>query len=321
MNHFALICDDNYALPTAVCIQSIVDNSHEGEDYCVHVCTFGLCSENSKMLESLAAGSVKVSIDLFDQEKMCTSIDLVDQKTHVSSAALIKFELANYFASLDIILYLDSDIIVKDNISELFTTDVSQTYLAASFEYWDFLNYRRYTFHKDYGMPFYFNSGVMLLNLQKMREDNIPSKLWDYKLNHTKTRLMDQECFNAICGETAVRLSIKWNFNPVFYSERNLVHINTIYREQYSTITEMLNDMRIIHYVGKVDKPWVYETARMRNFWDRAFANSGIKVELQLKEDEIHSIGFIESLRTKKELFGMRGVFCFIINKIFKHSI
>ena len=321
MNHIALICDDNYALPTAVCIQSIVDNSHAGEDYCVHVCTFGLCTENAKMLESLTAGAVKVCIDLFNQEEMRSTLDLVNQRTHVSPAALIKFELANYFACLDKILYMDSDIIVKDNISELFITDISQTYLAASFEYWNFLNYRRYTFHKDYGMPFYFNSGVMLMNLQKMRVDNIPSKLWDYKLNHTKTRLMDQECFNAICGKTAVRLSIKWNFNPVFYSVGNLVHINTVYGEHYSTITELLNDVRIIHYVGKEDKPWVYEHARMRDFWDRAFASSGIKVELQFKEENNRSVGFIESIRIKKEFFGVKGVISYCINSIFKRSI
>ena len=201
MNHYhiALITDDNYCIPTLVCTQSIILNTSPNNIYTIHICTFGLNAENINRFKLLSKGNVNISIDTFDGELYNRKLKLITQKTHVTPTALIKFELPNYFSSIDKMLYLDGDIIVKHQIDELLDIDLHGYYLAASYEFHCRINKINYSFRRDYD-DFYFNSGVMFLNLKNMRTDNITSKLWDYKINHAKTRLMDQESLNAVCG-------------------------------------------------------------------------------------------------------------------------
>lgn len=283
MNHIALITDDGYVLPTAVCIQSIINSAKPQQKYSIHVCTFGLSEDNVKLLTGLETEKVSILIDKFCKADYQQMLDLISQKSHVTPTALIKFELPQHFTDVDKLLYLDSDIIIKKDLSELFSLDLENFYLAASFEYWVRYNDIRFKPWNVKREEFYFNSGLMLLNLKKFRDDAITEKLWDYKINHTKTKLMDQECLNSVCGQQTLPLSIKWNFNPVFLKTKHLKTINEVYSESYSNLKELEDNVAVIHYVGKFDKPWVYSSAQMREYWQEAFEgiHSGIDLQLQ----------------------------------------
>ncbi len=309
-----LICDDNYSFPTAVCVQSIVDNVNKNLQLNVHVCTFGLTLVNEQMIKKISSPNIKVEVNVFDKREYESKIHSVSQKSHVSPAALIKFELANYFTDLDSVLYLDSDIIIKGDLTELLNTDVSDYYIAASYEFWKHINRLMYSLQRSMSSDFYFNSGVMLLNLKKYREDNIPDKLWYHKLNMTKTKLMDQESLNSVCGSKVLPLSVKWNFNPVFLDNRFLKEIRKVYGEAYSTPEDLEENIRIIHYVGAADKPWVYKNAKMRSYWDSAYFNTHIGIKLQDKELDQESFLNYSFNRVKK--YGVWGSICYLLYKI-----
>lgn len=320
--HIAYISDDNYFIPTIASIQSLIDNIADGDNYFIHVCAFKLSKRNILRLESLSTNCVTVCVHVFESREYSDKLSRINQKTHVSPAALIKFELPTIFTHLDNILYLDSDIIINKDLSELLDISLDGYYLAASQEFYSFLNKRNYSFCSGYSAPYYFNSGVMFLNLKKMREDSVTDKLWDYKLNHAKSRLMDQETFNAICANNAIPLSVKWNFNPVFFSERYIYSLNRLYHESYSGLSALMADIYIIHYVGAFDKPWVYKTARMREVWDTAYRNAGYVTEsLELQEANMPNSSKWESLKKKKSLHGLGGLFCYLINTILHRVI
>lgn len=312
--HIALITDDNYCLPTLVCIKSIINHCSESCNYIIHVCTFGLEASNIIKFQELSTTNVSVVVDLFNDIQYEEKLKKISQKTHVTPTALIKFELSNYYSYLDKLLYLDGDIIIKDNIDELLSLDISDYYLAASYEFWAYLTAIQYTFRRK--ISFYFNSGVMLLNLKAMRENNISDLLWDYKLHHTKTSLMDQESLNAVCGKNTFPLPIKWNFNPVFLNYQNLSCINRIYGSKYVSVNELENDVRIIHYVGKSDKPWVYRNATLRKYWNECY--------ISLKDlEQINLVDYIPPQRTaiaklveKIKQHGFIGTFLYFIFKI-----
>ena len=311
-----MICDDNYCLPTAVCIQSLIENYSANEKITVHVCTFGLNDSNVKKLKSMGSHNLIVSIDLFSGEKYENRIREISQKSHVTPTALIKFELPNYFADLDTVLYMDSDIVVKSDITQLLFMSVNDNYLAASFEFFEHLKRIQYTLKRSIGDSFYFNSGVMLLNLKKMREDHISDSLWDYKLNKAKTKLMDQESLNAICSENAIHLPIKWNFNPIFCNIRYVKLINSVYGTDYCDVQSLQEDIRIIHYVGARDKPWVYKNARMRDFWERYFELTPFYCELDLKTWIAERRPFYKALASRVKDHGLWGTFCYMIYNV-----
>lgn len=317
--NLCLICDDNYCLPTAVCIQSIVDSISEDVVLNIFVCTFGLNERNSEFLISMGCKNIKVFVELFQESIIIERLQSIIQKSHVTPTALIKFELPVHFSHLDNILYLDSDIIVKSDISDLLSLDISNYYIAASFEFWDRIENIMYKFPWNRNEEFYFNSGVMLMNLEKMREDNLTEKLWDYKLNKAKTKLMDQESLNKVCSELILPLSIKWNFNPKFLTNMYIKEINNVYEENYKSATELKNDIKIIHYVGKTDKPWIYRHARMREYWDHSFRNIYQNGQLQFlslkefREKHVSKLSFIVSMLKNR---GVEGLVCFVVYKL-----
>lgn len=316
MNNIVLICDDAYAMPTMVCIQSIINHAEVRGKLCVHVCSFGLSEKNVRAFEKMGTARTNVCVHLFPRNSIEEKIERVSQKTHVTTTALIKLELPNYFSNLDKVLYLDSDTIVKGNINDLFCADITDYYLAASFEYWAHLINLRYKIHKDHNEKFYFNSGVMLLNLRKMREDNISEKLWEYKLNSTQTKLMDQECLNAVCGSAVMPLSIKWNFNPEFLVEENVEEINKVYTEAYLNCQHLFDDVRIIHFVGKMDKPWVYESAKLREYWHKEYECLYGSTVLPLKPAETARKNIFASSLDKIKAHGVIGFICFLCYRL-----
>lgn len=319
-NHIALITDDNYCLPTIVCIKSIITYCSDTDIYVIHVCTFGLSHSNIEKFEALCNENVTVTIDLFNGAEYEEKLKQISQKTHVTPTALIKFELPNYFANIGKLLYLDGDIIIKKNIDELLDLDLGNHYLAASYEFYSRLDKINYSFSRDYN-DFYFNSGVMLLNLNQMRIDGITKKLWYYKINLAKTRLMDQESLNAVCGNNVFPLSIEWNFNPVFCNERYIKEINNVYKTNIDSVRQLEENVRIIHYVGKEDKPWIYKDAKFRQYWDQTLNMFDKIIQLDLKTFERTKPTFIESANSKIEKHGVIGFFCFLLNKILHRTL
>lgn len=154
-------------------------------------------------------------------------------------------------------LYLDSDIIVRKDLSSLFCLNIDSYYVAASHQLTNSLNEYLATgkLPKDF---YYFNSGVMLLNLKALRENGIPARLWEDKLNHAQSFNMDEPSFNRVLGEKALHLPIIYNCSTDCLHGINIGLINEVYASDYKTLDELIHDIVIYHYVGGTDKPWNY---------------------------------------------------------------
>ena len=312
-NNIALITDDNYALPTIVCIQSIIMTVTK--ETVIHVCTFGLSQENVKAFHALSNEMVQVTVDVFSSEEYRELLNKINQKSHVTPTALIKFELPNHFFDLEQILYIDSDIIIRQDLSELFSVDLRNYYLAASYEFYKYLENRRYKYKSHWDRSFYFNSGVMLMNLAKMRKDGISERLWQYKINQAKTTLMDQESLIAVCGERVLPLPIRWNFNPVFFNQEYIKEINEVYEVSYKNKEELLNDIAVIHYVGKKDKPWTYSTGRMREYWVNVYESVADIPDITPKADNDLS-NRTNGIKNIYKKYGIEGLICYYSYRI-----
>ncbi len=88
----------------------------------------------------------------------------------------------------DKIIYLDTDIMLNGNIKELFDIDLKNFELAVV--------------HDRYGRifikPNYFNSGMLLMNLKKIRETALLDKVRDF-CSKKKMAFPDQSALNKLC--------------------------------------------------------------------------------------------------------------------------
>jgi lipopolysaccharide biosynthesis glycosyltransferase len=106
--------------------------------------------------------------------------------------------------SISKILYLDSDIIIRGSLCDLWNTDVADCALAAVANFWD-------DHRTDLGLAEgtkYFNSGVLLINLQFWRQNNVPERAISFaKENPEKVRFHDQDALNATLVHQWVEIS------------------------------------------------------------------------------------------------------------------
>lgn len=318
------ITDDKYVMPTVVAIKSIEQSAIVfGKEYNVNICAFSLSSSSINIFHSLDSIYIHINLCIIERKAYERRMNQINQNSHVTPTALLKFELPNIFNDQDKILYLDSDIIVKGDLSELFNMELGNDYIAASYEFWKFLlNKYTYKSNDDSVSTFYFNSGVMLMNLKSMRENGIPDKLWECKINKYNNRdnkkfaLMDQDVLNEVFGQKKIPLPIKYNCNCKFVNEKYIRDINKVYGTKYDKTNEIYDDAVVIHYVGKEDKPWIYQDAALRELWDQYYQKTCYgAVELNRTTTERNLRYFANALKRSVEIRGIIATIKYIVDK------
>lgn len=266
--NFVFICDSNYIMPTMVAIKSIYDNTIIKENIFFHIITTDMTFEREKELKNIIKGNKIIvhKVNFSDYNK----INQINTYSHVTCTALLKFEIANILKKLDKVLYLDSDIIVNGDLSELFEMDMENYYVAAVQELWKYINKSS----QEQNGEHYFNSGVLMLNLKLLRQDKVADTLWRKKnelLQNPKYKAMDQDTLNIVLQNKCKFLSLKYNFNPYFGKKKFIDIINFYENQKINNILDFINDVKIFHYVGKEDKPWIYSSAKMEHLWSKYY--------------------------------------------------
>ncbi|MFV0527879.1 MAG: glycosyltransferase [Lachnospiraceae bacterium] len=116
----------------------------------------------------------------------------------------------------------------------------------------------------------YFNSGVMLLNLEQMRRDHTAEVLIETKRRIQDSMLMDQNVLNLVFDNKILFLPIKYNFlyvNLVRSRDKyTMEEINETYQTEYQNLREALLDAVVVHFSSK-DKPWKHAEAPLASEW------------------------------------------------------
>lgn len=136
---------------------------------------------------------------------------------------MIRAAFPEIFSQYDRILSLDVDVVINDNVSDLWDYDISDYYLAGVPE-----RQRQ----KTASDPTYINFGVVMMNLKKLREDGIQQPLID-ALNTRHFGCPEQDAYNKFCAGHILPIPADYNYTT------------------YSHITADAQKERIIHYAGQ----------------------------------------------------------------------
>lgn len=146
------------------------------------------------------------------------------------------------------ILYLDTDTIVHSDLSFLYKYDITDYYLAAVEDKDEPEMRKKVKLSKD---QLYINSGMLLMNLKKFREEQLTSKI----LTHVKKSKYknDQHSINAICKDKILYLPLKYNI--MMYPEE-LPNKPEIYKKHQEEFLDA-KDFPVVHHI--ILKPWLGE--------------------------------------------------------------
>lgn len=163
-------------------------------------------------------------------------------------------------------LYLDADIAVCGDVLKIFETNIQDAYIMGVTDRLC-LDEKQYDFVTDHGLPFgsYVNSGVLRMNLKRLREDNIAKHMQEFG----KTRFfpyLDQDIINYCCKGNVIFLNKRFNVFPddtasdMQYLRERIAGTDSVFCE------EALLNPTIIHYIGP-NKPWKDPSGRYAEIW------------------------------------------------------
>ena len=247
--------DDNYTPYLSVAIKSLVDNAHPKFRYNIHILNTGLNKQNIMKLKSLETSYAKIQFNNV-AEKIASVKSLLDEnlRDYYSDAIFYRIFIPSLFPNYSKAIYLDCDIVVVGDISKLFFTQLDDNYLGAVTDKVvaskkEFQDYATYGVGVEYKK--YFNSGMLLMNLDLMRKDDIEG-LFVRLLNkfNFNTVCPDQDYLNVICKNRVLLLNDEWNA---------------------MTSSDGIEDgLYVIHY-NNFKKPWLYNKIKYESyFWQYA---------------------------------------------------
>lgn len=195
-------------------------------------------------------------------------VDEMPATKQFTAGTLLRLQLPELLPNIDKVLYLDCDMVVLTDISKLWNTNLDKYYLGACIDT-GFASLGNITkkYWKNRGIPTdnYFNAGMLLLNLNKLRESSFSQKAFNYLNKHRDVQLLDQDVLNWFCQDEYLMLDEKYNI----FTHRNDA-------ENY------LDDC-ILHYTSGGRKPWnVYSGPIDNYYWKYLIKTPWCKTEQQM---------------------------------------
>jgi lipopolysaccharide biosynthesis glycosyltransferase len=245
-----MVSDERYIMNAAVAIYSAVCNVKDRDQnhISIYFVDAGITSNSKKRLERVVD---HLSVDLTWINADFNLVSELSLPEWQNVATYGRFFIPPYveqFTDHDRLLYLDADIIVYDDISQLWDVDLTNHRIAAVQSYEeptvgdrdpDSMNYYiRLGYDKSLA---FFNAGVLLLNIRDNNWSSISNDLIEAgKKSGGEVALADQDCLNIIFANEWKKLDPRWNV--CYFIGRGDT------KDKISKINN--TEVSIMHYVG-----------------------------------------------------------------------
>ena len=211
-------CSENFVPYLSVAVQSIVENASATRRYDIIVLTRDL-SPTSMITLTRQTKSANVGVGFLDVDAALGDIKL-PHHGHFRPETYFRLLAPSLLPNVKKAIYLDSDLIVNADISELFDTDVTGYLLGATRDADTLGQMDGYDatvgpyLENELGMTDahdYFQAGVLLMNLAEIRRQVSPEQFLDLATQRM-WRWLDQDVLNRVADGDYVRIHMKWNY-------------------------------------------------------------------------------------------------------------
>jgi lipopolysaccharide biosynthesis glycosyltransferase len=280
--------DENYAKHLAVMFISLLKNTVEPSRVCLFCLDGGIGIATRTAMEKEVAnlgGRLKfLAVDTKKYNGFKTN-------KRFTAAAYYRISIPEIFShNVDKLIYLDCDIIIKSDISELWAANI-QNYHIAAVE-----NIARKAYKKSgLKQSDYFNSGILVINLDLWRRDDISGKVRNFLSENEQLADNDQDALNGVLFDSWKRLPLKWNHQTGLY--RKSKQFDLLSPQEIEEANLMPS---AIHYIGW-DKPWRAICFHPLAGEYKRYADMAAFVDIDIKEpnffEKIQAYGSMSNLK------------------------
>lgn len=237
----AICVDDNYCQHISPMLYSIDKNTQEKVD--VYLIYYKLKPESLEYIVRLNEVLTNVEIKIRKLKDYQYERLSLFKETKLPTEAYFRLLLPELLPEVKRVLYLDVDMLILNDLKELYQTKLGNNVMGVvrDFPFTNDKNSWAYFLLGDAGER-YFNSGMLLLNLEVMRKNNIVEKFIKFISETSQYYFLgDQDAFNVF----------------FFYDVKVLGNENNYIAENQSILEKTNFDVTIMHYCGFSNpKPW-----------------------------------------------------------------
>ena len=273
----AAACNEKFVPYMAVLLQSICEQAEQKNNYDILVLTQDISEKSKKILSLIIGDKSNFKIRYLNPTPYIQGCSFYI-RGHFSIETYFRLVLPELLPDYKKILYLDSDMVVLDDVAKLYNESIDGYLLGACYDADTAGLYNGYEPNKKAYMdqvlqlkhPYqYFQAGTLLINLETFRATYTVEKKLQYAASR-KFQLLDQDILNKLCEGRVRYIDMSWNM---------MVDYAGIRKEQIITkAPAWLNEMylearkhpKIIHYAGS-EKPWKHPEMDFGSvFWQYA---------------------------------------------------
>lgn len=322
--------DNNFIRQTIVTLVSILENRKRTYFLDIFILVSKYEKINSgqfvdrlfEMYNNFNIQFIEIDEDIFSNVNM--------RIAHITKPTYFRLLIPELLQKYDKCIYLDGDIIIYDDIINLFIVDI-QNYLLGG------VKIAKLNIDKDEGMKYsktigientdnYINAGVLLMNLEFMRKENMVKSFIECAVTR-KLPMQDQDVINICCfGKIKI---LPYYFNTYLKeigTDRNKMD------ELYGKINveKAYGNPFLLHFADEFTKPWKNIGAVMTDYWwniAKIILSPNEYKELQDEADMFMQSLFFSVLLNKCQeakniiLFGYSSIGKSVYNSLIKNNI
>lgn len=329
-NNIAVVlsCDKNYVNYLGVTITSLFAHSSKNYNYDILVLHTDITDWQQKEVISISKESNHsirfIRINNLLSKEILQKLFVIG---HFSQAIYYRFFIPHLFKKFEKIVYLDTDLVLNHDVSELYNIELSPRYLLAAVrdievirltlttdtrEFWSNYLSNKLSIRK---VDNYFNSGVIVFNIKQMNIENLIDAFFETLARIKSPVFPDQDILNIVCENRVKFLNPKWNvlYHISIYDKDWMKNLPFSIVNEY---VESRKDPYIIHYAGCI-KAWHEPTneltkyfwlhARNTIFYERIIFDNNVKIiKNDITKIKRKYLGEVDKEVEVKELFNYR---------------
>lgn len=240
--------NSNYITPLKVMLKSLFFNNLK-ERFSIYIMQSSLTDKELQQIEDVVINQGHEFHVISIKDEYFKDAPVVMHYSKEMYYRLLAFKFMP--PKIDKLLYLDPDILIINGISELYNTDLTGYLYAAAYHNRGSINKINKIRLKPYDIEAYYNSGVLLFNLNQQRNTIDEKDIFDFVRENADTLILpDQDILNALYSKSIKPVDeILYNYDPRYYNYYKIIS-NGKYDMNY-----IIYNTSIIHFCGK-QKPW-----------------------------------------------------------------
>lgn len=245
IHHIAYACNEPYAQYVAVSLKSLCDTQPQRADvsWKIHILTDGITPKSEAQLASVCAlrQDFQLMVHVIRGEELQGLP--TERFTHIT---YFRFFIADLIPDAERVFYIDTDCLILDDISGVFSLPLEKT-IAAVANPFDKKNKCRLNLSQS---SCYFYAAPVLINIARWKQNNYTQQLIDW-CHHHKEQLVypDLDALNVLLQDDVIQLPARYNVVPQF------LHAHLFSNKAFNTeLRECLFSPAIVHFASCA--PW-----------------------------------------------------------------